>query len=336
MAGHARGHFVLPAYPGFFLPMLMQIRSLHVVQAAVFAALFVMIGWRDINPYGFSDLEAYRAGFQSQWYLFELLNTSPIEFFLGEGLWVRLFDTLHAMVGDIDAAFTIVSLFSVFLIGLFVVKRAGSAWYLLFLFNPAFVELTLSQIRSGLACALFWSATLISRRPLKIAVLVTAAAIHTAFFLFGIFYLIYIMLGNRQIFYNISRNALAIFTTTFFIGFVVTSIRTTALSAIGDQRALLMLDYTSGILLSIAWLTFAITFMLFRNNKKLEFEPIFYIFCAAMALTSAAFDLYGSRFSAVAIPALAVMAAGLAPQYRFIYIIQFAIFTTLYFYYWLV
>ncbi|MBX3560574.1 MAG: hypothetical protein KF780_02070 [Sphingomonas sp.] len=316
--------------------MLMQIRSSHVFQAAVFAALFVLIGWRDINPYGFSDLEAYRAGFQSQWYLFELLNTSPIEFFLGEGLWVRLFDTLHGMVGDIDAAFTIVSLTSVFLIGLFVVKRSGSAWYLLFLFNPAFVELTLSQIRSGLACALFWSATLISHRPLKIALLVIAAAIHTSFFLFGLFYLAYVVLENRRILDNISRNAMAIFVAFIVIGVAITSIRVTALSAINDHRALYVLDHTSGILLSVAWLSFAVTFMMFRNDKKMGFEPIFYIFCASMALASAVMDLYGSRFSALAIPALAVMAAGLAPQYRFIYIFQFAFFTAIYFYYWLV
>ena len=315
--------------------MLSRIRSLHIVQAALFTVLFMAVGWRDLNPYGFSDLDAYRVGFQSQWFVFQTLNMSPLRFFLGEGLWVRFFDWLYGTVGDIDLAFTIVSVVALFLIALFIVARTRSIWYLFFLFNPALVELVLSQIRSGLACGLFWAATLLPKRAMRVVALAAAAAIHTSFILFGALFIAYDLLHERDWVKRLSRNAVVLCALLLVAALLMTVLRGSALAVLGDQRAFQVLDYTSGVMLAFAWITFAVTFVLFRSSAPVEFEATFYILASALAFWSAAFDLYGSRFSAVGMPALAVMASQLAPQYRLLFVLQFSLFSAIYFFYWL-
>lgn len=314
--------------------MLIQ-RATRLTYAAAFTALFMMIGWQEINPYGFPDLESYRLGFQSRWYLFTTLNLSPIEFALAEGLWIRGFDQLYNAVGNIDTAFTIVSTVTVLLISSFIVARTQSPYYLIFLLNPAFVELALAQIRSGLASGIFWIAVSIKNTPVKIGMLIACCLIHTAFFLYSFLYILYMLINKTEIFGRLRHRPWISVVGLVTLALIITSIRGAVLAFFGDDRAYAFLDYSSGIMLSLAWFSFVLTYILFRQESRISFEALFYIFSSAMYLFSAMNGVYGSRFISIAIPAMAIMCSQLSSQYRPLYTAQFAAFSGAYFFYWL-
>lgn len=310
-------------------------RSLvHALLATIFTALFLAVGWQQINPYAFPDLANYRGGFQSGWYLFTTLNRTPIDFVLSEGVWVWLFDALYYYVGDIDTAFLVVSAASVFLMSVFVLSRTSSAWYLLFFINPAFINLTIEQIRSGIASGIFWTAVTIENRPIKIALMLLAGSIHTVFFLFAAFYAVYHVSRQTKIVDAILRKPTISFLILTIVAIIATIFRDSILAAFGDQRAYQFLEYTSGILLAIAWVSFAATYLLFRREDRFSFESALFSFNTVTALLSAVIGVYGSRFAAVAIPALAVMASRIPPGYRFLFGVQYALFSLLYFFFW--
>ncbi|MDQ8757228.1 hypothetical protein RCO27_13430 [Sphingosinicella sp. LHD-64] len=315
--------------------MLRRSIILPTLAAAAFTALFILVGWPRINPFGFPDLDNYRVGFQSGWYLFTTLDREPIDFVLNEGLWVYLFDFMYALIGDIDDTFTFVSIVIVFLTSLYVVLRAQAPWYLLFFFNPAFIEIALGQIRSGLAAGLFWTAVNVKGLPFKLALLLAASAIHTSFVLFSLIYLVFHFLRDtRSADAALSNSALTVLVISA-LALVPTVFREAALSTIGDQRAYQFLEYSSGIFLAIGWASFFVTYLLLRSDRRISFEGFFYGFGAAAALFSAIVGVYGARLVSIAIPALAVMCFQIDPRYRVLFIGQFIGFSGLYFVYWL-
>lgn len=315
--------------------MLLQ-KTTRIAYAAIFTAVFILIGWREINPYGFPDLDAYRVGFQSRWYLFTTLNLSPIEFALAEGLWIRGFDQLYALVGDIDTAFALVSTAAILLTSLFVVTRTRSPFYLIFFFNPAFIELTIGQIRSGLAAGIFWCAMNVKQGPVRLALMLTACLIHTAFFLFLAVYLAFFLFHQTEPVERLLRRPWISSAFLVLLAFLVTSIRGVVLAFFGDERAYQFLEYTSGIMLSLAWFSFILSYIFWRRESKISFEALFYMFCSSMFFFSALSGVYGSRFVSVSIPALAVMCSQLLPQYRPLFVAQFVAFSGIYFFYWFV
>jgi len=311
-----------------------QIRLTNIGAAVAFTALFLLIGWRDINPYGFADLEAYRRGFETQWSVFMTLNMSAPEFILREGLWARGFDALYGFVGDIEMSFTIVSAVAILLMSVFVVRQTGSPWYLGFFLNPAFIELTLAQLRSGLAGGLFWLAIVVRSWLAKAGLLLLACSVHTSFFLFSAFYLAFEIGRRMHVMETLFRRPALMAFAIAGTALLVTLLRQTLLLALEDERAYLVLDYTSGILLAAAWGSFFITYLASTREKEAQFETGFFVFNASMALFSALMGLYGSRFAAIVVPALAVMAARIPPAYRFVFVAQYAAFTAAYFYFW--
>lgn len=314
--------------------MIRKRTIINAAYAVAFAAVYVLIDWIEIVPYGFPDLDNYRYGFQSGWYLFTVLNRAPIDFLLAEGVWVYLFDFVYSYVGDIDTVFTIVSAVSIVLMSIYVIGRAGSPFYLIFFMNPAYIDLAIGQIRSGFAAGLFWLAVYVKNWPLKLALLVFAASIHTAFFVFGAFYIGFELLRRTAIVDRMLTRPLVMTVLLIGLGLVVTAARNGILIALGDVRGYMRLEFTSGVFLSLAWISFSFTYLAWQNRAKFSYESSFYAFCSSMALFSAVIGVYGSRFSSVALPAMAVMCSHLPPRYRIFFILQYALFTVVYFVYW--
>jgi hypothetical protein len=296
----------------------------------------MLIGWKNINPYGFDDLENYRAGFQSQIYIYRSLDLSPVEFFLNEATWIWGFDALYDYLGDIDTAFVAVTAAVVFLLSLYVVKRTGSFLTLLLFINPGFIDMAVGQIRSGLAAGLFFTAIWIQNRWIKIALIVLAASVHTSFILLGIFYLAFHLFSRVGPFDLTVTKPYLVMALIAAAAIVITVFREVVLASVGDERAFEVLSYQSRVFLSFGFLSFSISFLVLSKDKSVTFEAGFYLFTVVMALISALVGVYGSRFVSYGIPALAVMAAQLPPERRFPIYLQYAAFSALYFYYWLI
>jgi hypothetical protein len=314
-----------------------MIRKQTIVNAAyavVFATAYVLIDWIALVPYGFPDLDNYRYGFQSGWYVFSVMNRSLADFLLAEGVWVYLFDLLYSYVGNIDTVFSVISFVSILLMSIYVIGRTGNPLYLIFFTNPAYLDFAIGQIRSGFAAGIFWLAVYIQNRWLKVALVILAASIHTAFFVFGAFYLAFALLRRTRIVDRLLSKPLLSILVMIALGLVVTAARNGILMALNDVRGYFRLEFTSGLSLALAWGSFAFTYAAWQNRGKVGFEASFYAFCASMAFFSAIIGVYGSRFSSVALPGLAVMCSQLPPRYRTFFLIQYALFTIVYFFYW--
>lgn len=305
-----------------------------VIVAAAFSAIFMAVDWVTRFPYTFPDLENYRLGFQSGWYLFSVINLSWIKFLLSEGLWVYGFDALWAHIGNIDKSFTIVSFASIFLISLYVFQQTRSFLALLFALNPAFVNLVIEQLRSGLAAGIFFCATMIKNRAAQAALFVAAISIHTSFLLFASLYYIYEILRFANIRSFLGRRLLISLAMLFAVSFAISYFRDFALSSIGDNRAYVVEDSTSGILLSVAWSLFIINYIVNRADVNFEWGIYFFSINVFMMASSIMMGNYGSRFVAIGIPALAVMSKHILPERRIFFFLHYFAFSGFYFVVW--
>jgi hypothetical protein len=306
------------------------------IYATLFTTGFMAIGWREINPYGFDDLDNYRAGFQSSIYLYHTLDLSIIEFFLAEATWVRGFDALYEYLNDIDLAFATVTATSVFLLSAYVIRRTGSVVPLIFFMNPGFIDMVVGQIRSGLAAGLFFTAVNIRSLWIKVALILLASSLHTSFLLLGLFYLgFYLLKRVGPLDLTIVR-PYAVMALLAVAAVVVTLFRDVLLASVGDSRGFDVLTYQSRVFLTLGFLSFSLSYALLSRDKSLTFEAAFYLFNMVMALAGAIIGVYGSRFVAYGIPVLAVMAASLPVERRVPFYLQYAVFSALYFTYWIV
>lgn len=307
-----------------------------VLYAALFAALFMAVGWQDINPYGFDDLDNYRAGFQSQIYLYRALDLSPIEFFLNEAAWVWGFYYLYEYIGDIDLAFALVTVTSVFLLSLYVSRRTGSLLPLLFFINPGFIDMVVSQIRSGFAAGLFFTAVQVRSIWIKVILIVLAASVHTSFILLGVFYAAFYLIKRMGPFDVTIVKPYVVMAVLVIASIGITVFRDVLLASVGDERAFEVLSYQSRVFLSLGFVSFSASYILLSKDKSVTFESGFYLFNVVMASTSALIGVYGSRFVAYGIPVLAVMSADLPIERRLPFYLQYAVFSALYFFYWII
>lgn len=306
-----------------------------VATAGLFTTFFLLVGWKTIAPFNFTDLERYRVGFESKLYLFRVINLDPIRFVLSEGVWVYLFDDLYNRTGNIDLSFNIISFICVVLCSTYIISKTKSAIYTIFLINPAFVNLGLEQIRSGLGAGLFFISLTVKNRILKSLLLFLSMCMHTVFFLVGSIYIIYLLFDRTKKFDIIKYNKLLTLSIISAISILIVIFREVILSSIGDRRAYSYFEQTSGIYLSVAWLTFIVTHYIYSKRDKLSFEACFFTFCVITMASSLFFGIYGARFVALAIPALAVMASEIAPNRQPLFFAQYIGFSGIYFFLWL-
>jgi hypothetical protein len=302
--------------------------------ALTFAVLFTLIGWRELNPLGFPDLENYRTGFESEWYLFNIQNLGVIDFILAEGVWVWSFDALAFYVGDTETAFGIVSFVSMFLIAWYVACETRSLFYLPALINPGFVNLVLEQLRSGIATGIFLLAVRASNLLVCVALCLLASSIHTAFWLLGGVLVAYRLIRNVPIYQSLMSRPVMGGVLVVLAGLVIGVLRTAVLAFIGDERAFIQEQYTSGLLLSLAWMMFAGWFAYNLKNKVRDFEASFLLFCSTLAFVSAYQALYGSRFFAIGATMFPVLLYRMPAHLRLITAVAYAVFSAIWFSLW--
>ena len=302
--------------------------------AAVICVAFLSVDWVGRFPYAFPDLSNYRSGFSSGWYVFSLLNTDWLSFLLTEGVWVYGFDALWNAVGDMELSFLIVTALATFLILLYIISQTQSLAPALFILNPAFIHLVAEQLRSGLAVGIFLMGVKSHSQIIRLALFILSSTIHTSFILFfGLFYLYYFS-SRLNLLKWLTDRYLLFFIILLTISILLTYFRETALAAIGDERAFIIEDQTSGILLGIAWFSFIVSYFVLRRKIAFDFNFYFFVINVFMFISSIFVGVYGARFVAVAIPALAVMSRDLDPGRRPFFYAHYALFSFVYFLFW--
>jgi hypothetical protein len=194
--------------------------------------------------------------------------------------------------------------------------------------------MVIGQIRSGLAAGIFWSGLCVKNRAIKSALLLLACSIHTAFILLTIFYFLFHTLRNFEFAKSLLREPKVMVALLIVLAILTTVFRETALASIGDERAYQLLEYTSGIVLSLGWASFVVTYLMLEKRRELSFDIGIYAFSTAMALMSAIVGVYGARFISVVVPALAVMVSEVPPRYRILMVAHYVAFTLIYFNFW--
>lgn len=315
------------------MPIAKQIRTILV--AAAICGLFLAVNWVQRFPYTFPDLRNYREGFESGWYLSSVMNLGWVRFILSEGLWVYGFDALWRWTGNVDHSFFIVTALATFLIVYYVFYKTQSLFAALFICNPAYVNLVVEQLRSGLATGLFLIATLIKNPLIQAPLFVCAISIHTSFTLFVLFYYMYVAVSRFGIRKLLDDRLWLGFVALLLLAFLIAYLRDFALSAFGDSRAFIQDDQTSGILLGVAWALFLASFYVFRKHEEYGFDLYFFMLNVFMFLSSTYMGVYGARFVAIGIPSLAAMTVHLRADRRYLFYAHYFTFSAFYFLVWI-
>jgi hypothetical protein len=316
------------------MPIAKQIKA--ILAAAVLCCAFISVNWVQRFPYTFPDLKNYKEGFESGWYLFSVMNLGWIKFILAEGLWTYGFDALWRWTGDMSLSFLIVTAVATFLIVYYIYVKTQSIIASLFILNPAFVNLVVEQIRSGLATGIFLFATLIRFRIVQALMFVCSISIHTSFILFVGFYYAFSIARAMRVTIAINNRVAITIVLMFFLAFTISYFRDFALSAFGDNRAFIQDDQTSGILLGVAWILFIVTFYMFRSvEEEYSFDMYFFLLNVFMFISSTIMGVYGARFVAIGIPSLAAMSRHVSAERRPIFYAHYFLFSVFYFIVWL-
>ncbi|WP_294308017.1 EpsG family protein [uncultured Sphingomonas sp.] len=303
--------------------------------AAAFCTAFMAVGWVTRFPYAFPDLQNYRLGFESGWYVFSVMNLDWPRFILSEGVWMYGFDELWKRTGDIDKSFFIISCVSTFLLIYYIYFRTKFIGAMIFIANPAFVHITIEQIRSGLAAGIYYFAITNRNWYIKSALLILSLSIHTSFVFFVLFYIGYELSKRFGILRLINKRFFISLAAVFVFAFLVSYLRDGVLTAVGDERGFIQDDQSSGVLLGVGWTLFLVSFFYLRDREcDLEFDFYFFSLNVFMFISSIVIGSYGSRFVAIGIPALAAMNRYIKKEWNYIFCAHYFVFSMVYFYIW--
>lgn len=313
-------------------------QSLWITTAILFSILFLMVDWEHLST-GFPDLDNYNASFRSNSYLYLIIDLSWDKFLLSEGYWVYLIDGLNKITGNLDTSFYIVSLFTVSACALYILNRTRNILLLPFLINPAFVDMVCSQFRSALAVGLFYIGFVVPRLWIRAVLWIVAVSVHTSFLVFIGIVLVYETLVYLTKSFPILGRKWVVWGSAILGGFVITAAQGTVLASLNDRRAEAYFGAESGWMLMGAWGSMAIAhacYTYYASKRPIELEAYFYTFCCSLFFWANVYGSYGTRFVAVAIPALIVASGTLPSVQRRLMLAQFGLFSAIYFWrYWL-
>jgi hypothetical protein len=211
---------------------------LAIVLSICYAAVVVIFPWDVISRNGFPDFAEYILNFDyyisagtSRVELYEL--STVIQFFTHEILWNELILSLHRITGDSAVSLRIVSFFILFTSCLFLLRKVGYKYSLLFLFNPSVIDVAMSLIRNGLAWTLIVIALWGRSEIIRICLFVVSLFIHSS----SIVLLILYYLTKAAAYYFKERTLLFIgLIAGVGFGLALTVLNEIVLGAIGDRR----------------------------------------------------------------------------------------------------
>jgi hypothetical protein len=296
-----------------------SISILNLLVALSFALLVWSINWEGIRGAQFADRTVTARVLESNYYDVDIrMSVESIVFNLThETLWnqgIRFL--IHDKGIQISTIFSVISFLTVFVFSVCVVSQAG-IWYLLFLINPLVIDLAFSQMRFSLAITILYLTASLDSRYLKLLLALCAFFIHTASVLIVFSYLICELTARQRLRFGWSTNRVFFSLTIVALMLVLLMgpVGNAILKALGDRRA----DYinlSSGAFITVFWFLYLSYYG--AQIKTLFIKPyamLSYLFILLFVLLSV-FDMYGSRFLALAYPLIIVTASKMTSRYK--------------------
>jgi uncharacterized protein with PQ loop repeat len=153
------------------------------VLAFAMAGAFAVVPWEELSAEGFPDRDNYVAtigtlvedGVQS--FQFEMADIFAL--LLNEYLWREILIAIANSFDEPIDGLMIVSFIAVAMAAMFILRRAGLLYALLFLVCPLTIDLFVSQTRSALALALFTVGLCARRQWLRYGLMIAAFMVHS-------------------------------------------------------------------------------------------------------------------------------------------------------------
>jgi hypothetical protein len=284
-------------------------------------------GFPDFDEY-ILNLDYYISAEISRRELYDL--STILQFFTNEVLWNELLIFLHGFTGDSVISLRIASFFILFIFSLFLFRKVGVLYSLLFLINPSVIDVAMSGIRNGLAWALIVIALWVRSEIIRICLFVTSLFIHSTSLVI-------------LILYCVTRAAAAYFRerTLLFIGIIagvgfglaLTVLNEMVLGAIGDRRS--GAGYVVGgdsYKLSFVWML--LLFLQCTSGPKYIKENILSISVLAWYLVMNPFIPGSYRIWAALMPIVALSVINLPLRKRQIFLSLYICYLAIRYFYW--
>jgi hypothetical protein len=307
---------------------------LSILLSICYATAVVIFPWELISKDGFPDFDEYILNFShyisaglSRIEMYELTNV--MQFFTHEVLWNELILALHGIIGDSAVTLRIASFFILFTFCLFLLRKVGFIYSLLFLINPSVIDVAMSGIRNGLAWSLIVIALWGRSEIIKIFLFVVALFIHSSSLVLFILY--YLTRAASR--YCKERMLLFIgLISGVGIGLALT-VFNEIVNVIGDRRTGSEYLVKSGSFkLASIWALLII--LQCTSGPKYIKENIFQISILAWYLVMNLFIPISYRIWAALIPIIAVSVVSLPVQKRQLFISIYVCYLALQYFYW--
>lgn len=300
-----------------------------------FGYLYISVIYNALPVEHWLDLRTYETLFNDPYYHYAQLNRSWLSWLKDEPLWYETVVAFRDSAWTYTETINAISIFSCALTTYIIYKSAGSKiWPVLLLINPSTIDLFIAQVRSALALSLLLIVLLRPPWAVRLLLIVIAGTIHTSMYLFGGLYVFISLYAYAMAKKEFLRSKISILAASSIVAFIISVAAPIVLGAIGDRRVSIETD-AIGILFSITWFTFIVTYYLWAKLDEFLFPHFFFTICTLIGVFSIFSEVYGSRYIAVAVPMLVVMIARQAKPFRFVLLAQYCAVMLVYFYFYL-
>lgn len=293
--------------------------NLKVLIALAFTLLAIAIPWEEFRSSNFADRQVYLEYAAYGTNRLDYVDfDAATSYIVNEALWHLLIKLYTLQEGfNVEEFFQLISIFSLAVFSIFIVKRFHPAWLLLLL-NPLVLDFVLSQYRSALALGLIGLAVIINRRYFSAILLILVPFIHTASLIFIAFILAAKVLARFVRDNQVSwRHAIILSCFVGVLAALVTGpFRETILTAFNDRRAVYNAETASTFLYSSFWMM--LLGMIFLQKKTYFENPVNLYSIAILSLVTVNYFTagYSTRFLAASFPALMSSMLSMSKNHR--------------------
>ena len=302
------------------------------IRSLAFATALSLIPWpsifNEVRGHPYVDRQAYIAQIEGQYLRFDYAEYSNIiDYITDEFAWGAI---LNFLVRDlnlgIQVTFSILSFFICFSF-IFFITHTSSFKYTLLLVNPLFVDLAVSQMRSGLAISFLLWAYVLGTKKSKLKLLqgilvLLGCTTHTV----GAFFLVVFACGiliarQAQKWTSVSSYTISAFIGIAF-GLIMGPLRGPILALLGDRRYSVDYGSASFLFLSLWMILLILLTMDWRGRDVNPLRVLALIFLIQIIL-GAFFGNYTTRFLALALPILLSTFSTLRSDLRMIAVLAY-------------
>lgn len=253
-----------------------------------------------------------------------------------ELLWKKYLSAIAPFLNHHPWTIRLSSLAGLIIFTRLIVRKSNIAFLLLLFFNPIFIDLILSQLRTAIAFPLVMLTFYVKPIWLKLILALLAVSLHTASI---IIIIIYITLGfiSRSVprrFRGITAVALAASSAVALEQFLEPT-----LEALGDSRLSgALANSSSSILFASFWLALALLIVASHmgpSKKQPTTLDLLTITMGSLFFFCSMLGVYGVRFVALCIPLLCVSIARMTQWQRILLFPVIVVWQASQYYYWL-